>query len=270
MPAKVLDPVPRITRALQRWGAKVRRVVLELGRTQIHEWEHDGNDAHANELANAIAEIAQDTCAELERDCSFQLSAYEENGRSVGSAPLKVALPSDETATSTAKAIENENNGQKHNLQLLRHNEQLFQRFLSLSEQQTATVGRTLDAQGRIVDALSARLASTEKQLADALAREQEAQALTREALVTLDELLKQAPNSGFKNLLEKIGATLGLLEQVKDNKQVRAVFESLLGGSKETAKAETKQLNGTPQSTPTAEQPTPAATETPTEETKQ
>jgi len=266
VPAKVLDPVPRITRALQRWGAKVRRVVLELGRTQIHEWEHDGNDAHANELANAIAEIAQDTCAELERDCSFQLSAYEENGRSVGSAPLKVALPTDETATNTAKATENENNGQKHNAQLLRHNEQLFQRFLALSEQQTATLGRSLDAQGRIVDTLSARLASTEKQLQEALAREQEAQSLTREALVTLDELLKQAPNSGFKNMLEKIGATLGLLEQVKDNAQVKQFLTSLFQQKTEAA----KQLNGTPQSTPTAEQPTPAATETPTEETKQ
>ena len=227
----------------------MRRVVLELGRTHIHEWEHDGNDAHASELAVSIAEIATDTVIELDRDGSFQLSAYAEDGRVLGSAPVRVPLPDDGQQPQQRAATDSE--AGKHNAQLLKHNESLFQRFLQLSEQQANTMGRALDAQGRVLDTLSARLHQTEQQLQGALQRENEAQNITRDALATLDEALKAGGGSGFTRVLEKVGATVELLEKLRHNQGAQDLLQQFL--------APAKKLNGQEQPVPTAETPAPA-----------
>ena len=221
----------------------MRLVVLELGRTTIAQWEHDGHDAHAGELPHQIAEIAGETVLELERDCSFQLTGYDEKQVSVGSAPLKVAIPED-----TKSGGDLEGPAQKHVAMLLRHNEQLQQRLLTLTEQQSAGLTRALDAQGRVLDALSARLAHAEKLLQSASDRENDAQAVARDAVALLEGQLQSAPNAGFKNWAEKIE---GLIELAKKAGELREVQQFIDG-----AAAKSKGLNGA------AEGTTPPATQ--------
>jgi hypothetical protein len=123
-------------------------------------------------------------------------------------------------------------------------------------------MGRALDAQGRVLDTLSARLHATEQQLHAALGRENEAQSITRDALSTLDEALRQAPSSGFKEVLEKVGASIELLEKVGGMSQAKEVLTQLLTGTLQT---KPQQLNGTPAPAPApAEKPAEPAQPTP------
>lgn len=247
MPQPVGPAPPRIARALRRWGAKTRRVLLELGRQQIASWDHDGNDAHAMELAHTIAELATDTAQELERDCSFQLSAFDEHDKPLGSAPLKILCPETESARSDA-----EGPAQKHAAMLLRHNEQLQQRLLALTEQQSQGLSRALDAQGKVLEALASRLATAEQALSRSTERETEAQHVAREALALVETAMAQAPNAGFKQTLEKVGALIELAGKGRELLDAQQALDAVAGVA--------GKLNGT--ATPPAASPFAASSD--------
>lgn len=231
------DPVPRLSRAMERWGPNVRRLVLELGPKTLAEFEYDGGAAHIAELAQQLAELGSDTAEGYERDISCQLSAYDGNGKAIGSAPVRFYRAVYEEKES------GDGPAAKQVAQLLRHNEQLQERFLGLSEQQSQGLSRALDAQGRVLDTLSKRLADAEQQLREAQGRETEAQAVAREALSLVETAMQQAPNAGFKVLLEKLGATFELFAKGKKMLEEQTGLD--IGKALEASKVVAAAANG-------------------------
>lgn len=247
MPLKPGDPVPRVTRHLARWSVKTRRVVLEYGRNQVQEWAHDGAEAHAQQLAQEIAETAQDYCAEHERDLCFQLTAYDDTGKVLGTAPFRVAVPEDSASQQTAKAAADASATEKQLTMLLRHNEQLHQRIITLSEQQQNGLTRALDAQGRVLEAVTSRLHSAETALQRAMERENESQSLLREAMALAESAITSGPENGWKRTIEKFGALVDVGKKALEIREVQQLLDSAL------KKPEEKKLE--PQTTPPTEQ---------------
>lgn len=245
------DPKIRIVRALERWGATVRRVALEHGKVMVGQWAYDGNVAHLGELAEVVAEIGVDAAIGAERDVSCQVTAYTESGEVVGSLPVKFPLP-------RAVVDPDEKEGTSHKLiaLLLRHNEGLYQRLLGLSEQQATGLSGALAAQGRVLDALSDRLHKTEQLLQKSLERENESHSIAREAVALADQLANQNPVNGYKQTLEKVGATVELMEKAGKILGLQKEIDAAKGAAKEL-------LNGA-----AVETPAPTAAPAPTQAT--
>lgn len=245
MPAYV-DPKVRIARFIERAGVKTRKLALELGRQLIAEWPHDGNNAHASELAEAIYTVGLDTAEGAERDVSTQLIAYDESGSALASLPVKFPFHREE---SQVKGEEKENVISKHAAQLLRHNEGLYQRMLAMSEANASQLQTALNAQQRIVDTLSDRLAKTETLLRESMSREFEALRMVQESMGLLEQAQREQPNAGFNNTIAKVSALVDLAKKAGELKEVQALIDSA-------------NLLPKPAAEKPAEQPTPTSTQ--------